>query len=360
MNVTFVMEQHIGHRSYYENLRRFLDRSTAVNARWVEVTYDDAGYWWNRLPGLPRSLRGTLNGRAQVRQGLSRYPGEIALFNTQTPAALGGGLTRRRPYVLCTDITPVQYDEMGEHYGHRRDRLPALRAYKHRANLRLFREAARILPWSNWTRRSLLEDYGVDARRIEVVPPGVDLTFWEPGNRSDHNDPLRILFVGGDFYRKGGELLLTAFNALPAGSAELLLVTRSRVEHAPGVKVFHDMKPNTPELRALYQSSDVFVFPTRAEAFGIAAVEAAAAGLPVIATAVGGLSDIVVDGETGFLVEPDDLDALVRRLKMLAESPALRIRQGGEARLRAERYFDARRNAGRIVEVLGEATCGER
>ena len=62
------------------------------------------------------------------------------------------------------------------------------------------------MPWSTWTRRSLVEEYGVDPQRVEVVPPGIDLERWAPGERRE--GPPRILFVGGDLYRKGGATLL--------------------------------------------------------------------------------------------------------------------------------------------------------
>jgi glycosyltransferase involved in cell wall biosynthesis len=166
--------------------------------------------------------------------------------------------------------------------------------------------------------------------------------------------PLQILFVGGDLARKGGEDLLAAFRALAPGSAELHLVTRAPLPPEPGVRVYNDLRPNSPELIALYRACDLFVLPTKAEAFGIAAVEASAAGLPVIATAVGGLTDIVIDGETGLHMPPGDVAMLTRHLRLLIEDPALRRRLGLAARARAEARFDARVNAARIVDLLQE------
>jgi glycosyltransferase involved in cell wall biosynthesis len=95
-------------------------------------------------------------------------------------------------------------------------------------------------------------------------------------------------------------------------------------------------------------------FPTAAEAFGIAAVEASAAGLAAIVTAVGGLKDIVVNGDNGFLIQPGDIQSLSEHLRLLAGDAKLRERMGKAARQRAEKYFDARRNAERIVSRLLE------
>jgi glycosyltransferase involved in cell wall biosynthesis len=186
----------------------------------------------------------------------------------------------------------------------------------------------------------------------------VDLRHWQPGPASV-SGPVRILFVGGDLYRKGGELLLEAFRRLPPGSAELALVTRTPLAPAEGLRIYHDLQPNSAELIALYQSSQVFVLPTYAEAFGIAAVEASAAGLAVIASRVGGLTDIVQDGETGFLIPPGDGDSLAERLARLVKDPSLRQRFGRAARARAEARFDARKNAARLANILQEVIIGE-
>ncbi len=347
------MEQHIGHRAYYENLRRGVEDLSGITTNWVEVTYSRSNVRNMFDSILPESLKGSLAGRAQVLEGLSGYPAEVVFFNTQVPAALVGRALKK-PYVLATDITPRQYDGMAEAYGHKVDDFPLIAKYKHHTNRRLFAGAARLLPWSHWTASSLVEDYGVDPQRIEIVPPGVDLSFWQPNPEMRRNSKVRILFVGGDFERKGGPALLKAFRALPPGKAELALVTTSDVPQVPGVKVYRDMKPNTPELLALFQSSEVFVLPTHAEAFGIAAVEASAVGLPVIASAVGGIADIVLQCQTGYLIDPGDVVALAIRLRQLIDDQALRERFGYAARQRAETNFDSHHNAMRIIKTMSE------
>lgn len=354
--MTFVMEQHLGHQTYYQNLQRFVASEPQIDAAWVPVTYTTPGGLWEHFPLVPKGMRGTLRGRAEVLHGLARRASDVFFFNTQVPAVLGGARTRRRPYVIATDLTPLQYDQLSEQYGHQPDKEGPLKAYKYQVNRSVFRGAARLLPWSNWARDSLIADYEVDPARIEVVPPGVDLEFWQPGGpRPD--GPLRILFVGGDFERKGGDLLLSAFQTLPRGVAELLLVTRSQVPQQEGVRCFNNLRPNDPALIELYRTSDLFALPTQAEAFGIAAVEASASGLPVIATRVGGLTDIVADGETGFLIEAGDVKQLADRLRLLADDRALRQRLGAAARQRSVQRFDARRTSARIVASMQKAAA---
>lgn len=349
----FVMEQHLGHLAFYQNLRSYVEQSHRLISTWVNVTYEDPNSWWNYVPLLTEQIRGALIGRSQIQRNLSMTSYDVALYNTQVPAALAGGLASRHPYVLSTDITPIQYDTMASQYQHQADRPGLVHHFKHQANKNLYRNAQRILPWSHWTASSLINDYEVSPERIEVIAPGIDLSTWHPGRKQDSN-VLRILFVGGDFYRKGGDLLLKACEKLPPGLVELHLVTRSTIPPKDTIIVYNEMTPNSSELIRLYQNCDIFVLPTLADAFGIAAVEAMAAGLPVIATNVGGLTDIVAHGETGYLIAPGSERDLVEHIYNLAGDVKLRDKLGKAARSRAELYFDMNKNFNRVVEIMCE------
>lgn len=356
LKVNFVMEQHVGHRTFYLNLRRFIEPLNDLESNWVPLTYEDPQSRWHKIPFFPERIKGPLIGRDQVIQGLQSNPYDIGFYSTQVAAALAKGLVQQKPYVLCTDISPIQYDSMAEHYGHRPDGDNLWSRYKNRANVDLFQKAARFVTWSQWAADSLVTDYGVDRERTVVVPVGVDLEIWHPPEEGRPSDgPVKILFVGGDLYRKGGDDLLAAFRQLPAGSAELILVTRTQIDAEPGVTVFNNMKPNTPELIRLFQTSDIFVLPTKAEAFGIVGVEASAAGLPCLVTQVGGLPEIVEHGETGFHFSAGNVEALVSHLKPLVANHELRKKMGAAAVERARKIFDARQNALQIAEIIRSA-----
>jgi len=352
IRATFVMEQHVGHLTYYQNLRSYVDRDPRILATWVPITYSEPKSWVHSVP-LSGHWRGTLVGRSQTLHGLRNNPADVVFFHTQVPAMFARGLLRRAPYVLSTDITPIQYDAMAAGYGHQADRSGVLKAIKRHVNTNVFRNAAHVIPWTSWVKESLLRDYGVLGARISVIPVGVDIGLWQPKTKASADDaPMRLLFVGGDFERKGGDLLLKAFRELPAGKATLDIVTRSPIQGEPGVRVHNNLAPNSPELVELFGASDVFVMPTRADAFGIVAVEAAASGLAVVMTKVGGAGDIVVDGETGYLVPSNDIDSLARRLSELVADPQLRRRMGAAARARAESHFDVAQNGRKVVDKL--------
>lgn len=357
IRATFLMEQHVGHKTYYENLRGTVDADPRIVATWVPITYSAKDSWLNRLPLVPPHLRGSLIGRQQALNGIRSHVADVRFFFTQVPAMLGAEALGRAPYVLATDITPIQYDAMAEHYRHRTGGFSAMNAYKRHTNLRVFRNAAKVVPWTQWVRGSLRMDYGVPDSRMSVIPIGVDLNRWRPGPPRTPG-PVRLLFVGGDFSRKGGESLLRAFRELSPGKATLDIVTKTPVPSEPGVRVHRDLQANAPELMQLFSSSDVFVLPTKADAFGIVAVEAAASGLPVLMTDVGGARDIVQDGETGYLLPPNDDRALAARLSQLVDDSGLRRRLGQASRERAEQSFDASKNGRKIVDVLLAAMEG--
>ena len=108
------------------------------------------------------------------------------------------------------DATPKQIDRM-EAYNSQRDVWP-LAQLKWRLCRAMYHSTAKLQAWSRWAKYSAMEDYGVPESKIFVNPPGVPLSFWRPPAEPHRADtPVRVLFVGGDFRRKGGPLLLDWF-----------------------------------------------------------------------------------------------------------------------------------------------------
>jgi glycosyltransferase involved in cell wall biosynthesis len=165
------------------------------------------------------------------------------------------------------------------------------------------------------------------ADRVEVIPSGVEL----PPEVGEEASPAEVLYAGRLSPEKGVEELVEAtrgLNLVVAGDGPL----RSRVPQARGF-VPHD------ELQRLYARAAVVACPSRREGFGVACLEAMAHGRPVVATRVGGLRDLVVDGETGLVVPPRDPEALRLALERLLADPSLRRRLGSAGRRRAKEGF---------------------
>ena len=347
------MEQVLGHVTWYQNLRRAVTGLDSIDADWVETRLWDEHGLIERISVLPSYVRGGLRARVEVGRALAHAPADVLVFNTQKPAIFCQTEMRRIPSILMTDVTPLQYDRMAGLYGHAVGANSMARLAKHWTNVLNFRLAKMVVPWSNWAADSIINEYGVPRERVQVIPTGLDTSYWQPGIAERQHERLRLLFVGGNFERKGGRLLLDVFRGLDLQArAELHIVTRDPVESAPGVVVHHNIGNNSLDLLRLYQASDVFVLPTMADCFSNASIEAMAVGLPVITTNMGGIPDIVEHGKTGLLVEPGDGQELAAALTHLTDSQYERESFGKAARARALHLFDARINAARILGLV--------
>ncbi|HMI92338.1 MAG TPA: glycosyltransferase family 4 protein, partial [Polyangiales bacterium] len=151
-----------------------------------------------------------------------------------------------------------------------------------------------------------------------------------------------------------GDLLLDVFRSQLRGRCELDLVTRDPVPEEPGVRVHRGMQPGSPELLALYAGADLFVLPTRGDCFSIASIEAMAMGLPVVVTAVGGIPEIVEEGQSGHLIAPNDPRALLAALAPLLADGQRRNAFGRRGRALVEERFDSRKTSERMLQLLRE------
>ena len=355
LNLGFALEHSLGHTTHAQNLKRVLQDRPDIAPTYVDLPYDGLTGAWTRLPGVRSnwSLRASLGAWLGLRGQVGRL--DAALFHTQVTALFSAGLMRRMPSVISLDATPLQYDALGAFYGHAPSGNARLEALKKRLNQRAFQSARHLVAWSQWAKDSLVADYGVPADKITVIPPGIDTARWDFDRSARRSGPVNLLFVGGDFARKGGDTLLEAFARLPASlDVHLHVVTKTRGvgESLPNVTVRHDVAPNSEPLLKLFAQADLFVFPTRGDCLPLAVMEALASGLPVVTTTVGALPEAVTHGETGWIVPPDDAAALAGALTALAGDAPLRARLACQARAVGRERFDAAKNYGRLVETV--------
>jgi len=228
------------------------------------------------------------------------------------------------------------------------------------------RRAHRVIAVTN-VEAQHLRGLGVHPGRIRVIPNGVDLSEFSGLRRQRQpRDEAELLFVGRVYPRqKGLDYLVKALAQLPpqrrvrlvvvgedwGGVADLRSLARTL-----GIEdriLFKGLLARDEVLRA-YASADVFVLPSLFEPFGIVLLEAMAAGLPVVASRVGGIVDVVEDGKTGLLVPPRNPQAIADAIERLLSNPTLRQRMGAEARMRAPAY-SWEELVPRILEVYREA-----
>ena len=182
--------------------------------------------------------------------------------------------------------------------------------------------------------------------RSLVIPNAVSVAGFET---REHRrcSPVRVTSVGRLAAPKDFETLLAAVGQLDQARVHLSIVgegpARGELETLVdrlGIRPIVEFAGEVADVPTRLSRSDVFVLSSRSEGLPISVLEAMAAGLPVVATAVGGLAELVDHGTTGFLVPPGDIDSLARRVEELVDDPALRARMGSAARQRAHEVFD--------------------
>jgi glycosyltransferase involved in cell wall biosynthesis len=214
--LVFVLEQTLGHVAHSRNLVRALSKRPDIDATVIPIPYASTSFV-DQLPGLRNwSLRASQKARGELLKRLSQGPADAIFIHTQVGSLLSAGIMRRVPTVVSLDATPINFDGEGQAYGHGRQPQP-IEYVKRIVNRRVFREAAALVTWADWTTRSLIADYGIAPQLIHTIHPGVDIDLFKPGEPAEADGPLRLLFVGGDFERKGGPELLEALVQLGPG-----------------------------------------------------------------------------------------------------------------------------------------------
>jgi UDP-glucose:(heptosyl)LPS alpha-1,3-glucosyltransferase len=211
----------------------------------------------------------------------------------------------------------------------------------------------RVLAMSALVRDQILERHAVPPERIEVLHPPVDPGEFDLPGRERWREEVRrrwctpvgarvVLFVGNGFARKGLDVLIDALARLGDRRSMLWVLGRDRRtawfrERARALGVEARFPGFTSDPAPVYAAADVFALPSRFDAFGAAALEAMAAGLPVVVSSRAGSSELVREGESGFVLrEPESAPALSTLLDALSD-PDLRERLGAGARATAER-----------------------
>ncbi len=221
-----------------------------------------------------------------------------------------------------------------------------------RASVRSF--ADRIVAVSEAVARSLTAA-GADPQRIRVIPGGVDLDRFE---QTGPPVPGVVGAFGRQSREKGFDILLEAMSQL-RGEASLILGGEGPQsgflrEQADRLGVPVTMTGFVADVPAFHRQIGIFAQPSRSEGLGLTIVEAMAAGRPVVASRTGGIPEVVVDGDTGLLVEPENPGALAGALRRLLADPDLARRMGEAGRRRAQEMFSARKMAEQTVAMYGE------
>jgi len=270
-----------------------------------------------RTPWFFQRLRKMLAARFAGRQ--KAYAFTLATQSLYDASVLG------IPHFIYTDhthLTNLYYPAFD------RSRLlaPGIIALEREA----YQRATRVLVMGSHVARSLIEHYGLPANRAVVIGAGSNIDPSPLPLENDGYSNQRAIFVGVEWERKGGPLLMEAFRkvqrVLP--NASLTIVGCKPTVRLPNVTVLGRI-PRDAVKRELTRAS-LFVFPTRIEPFGIAPIEAHLQMLPVVASDLGAIPDIVLDGKTGALTPSDDPNKLATAIIDYLQHPD-KCREHGEA-----------------------------
>jgi glycosyltransferase involved in cell wall biosynthesis len=358
LRLLFIGEGVLGHRTMAAQMEATLAANPAVEAKFATVPPPSRLARlllrrWRRIGDADLyELRWRLRWSWQARRLLKRHIGAVdaAVLTTQASALLSRRPMRRLPCVLSIDATVRQFTAL--EYGGPRDRFSPLQdRLLARLERRAIAAAAGVVAWTEWTAEALRRDYGIDASRLATIHPGLDAEWWaQAAERRDaeRQGPLRVLFVGNDVERKGLPLLIEAVSQ-PGLDAVLDVVSGDTVEETASVRVHRGVEARSEELRGLYAGADAFALPTKADATPWAVLEAMAAGLPVVATRVGAIAELL--GDAGETIEPGGAEGLAGALRRLAD-PGLRRDLGERGLRRVRERYDSEAQAPRLVEFV--------
>jgi len=359
--ILFINSTTLGFSTQAQRLRDYAGRRDDIDAVHIDLAYP----WWVRLLGksLPaggwdlhtyrylRLYRGIL--RRWLRGPLHTARFDVIHWMTQGIALAMVDVARGpapRPrqalYVDCTAALETRA------FG----KAPLALALFARCERRMFAAADVIECMSRWTAQSVRTDYAVAQERILMAPGCVALnTAAVPrqGSAADDGRRLRIIFIGSSWKLKRGPELVRLHQQRWADRAELHIVSGGATP-LPGARnvIWHGAVERPRLLADILPRMDLLVCPTRQDTFLWAALEAAAAGIPAVASRLGGIPEIVLNGVSGLLVDRDDMEGFAGAVDRLLIDGNLRRRMGQAAMEHMARNFNPQVVYGALMDSL--------
>lgn len=365
MKVLFVHENTMGHSSYLPVFAREFARRPNLGiepvvlpvlplegryARWGNWTVPGLRRWGLDLGFMRWRLAASRQALSRVREARQRETFDAVVVNTQSVGLNLAEIAEEMPLFVALDATFEQLlatPWVSPSPLARALLRPTLRILQGGEKI-LYGNATWILPWSKAAESSLIQDYMLKPGKIRCLPPSTDvLGAPKPLRRSGL---LQALFVGGDFHRKGGPLLLECWRRFFRERCELHVVTHTPIPPEPGVFVYRDVAHGSELWKRRWAEADFLVLPSKLETFGIVLVEALAHGIPAIASTAGAATEILDSGACGWLLKENTLEALRDAMGAAVNDPDERQRRGKAGWLRAREQYTVARN----TEALGE------
>ena len=357
----FVLSTSLGNQTRYQNLRMNAEKDPDIDFTWAPVSHYIADGEPDPFKKLPHSLRAraiVIYQSMAVLKKLREFDAVfIHMYEIDILLAVRSYLFRLPLRIISTDDAPAVDPEQYPFHPADRGKAPWRKRLRLAIDLWRSRRADYLIPFSTWAAGLHVNGAGKPASLVTPIHVGIDLSLWPDRDRSAAApapvERIKLLFVGGEFVRKGGDLLLETFRRHFSDVAELHLVTKSPLpDLPPHTYVYKDMNANDPRLAELYRRADLFVLPTTSDLSSWVTLEAMASGCPAIVTPVGGIGDLVKPGVTGLLVQPGDMEGLRAAIQSLIDDPDRCRQMGLAARRYVEQEFDAAKNVARMMAIM--------
>ena len=221
--------------------------------------------------------------------------------------------------------------------------LAEKRAYTHRP----LRTPPLFLPCSRGVKKELIKYYNIGAAPVRIIPNGADTDIFKPLEEAEremwrqangfHREDIILIFAGGEWIRKGLDIAIQTLGKISLPTVKLFVAGHDAelrrfksLARELGVKDRVTFGGFRRDMAVALGAADIFFFPSRYEAFSLATIEAAACGLPLVASCINGTEDFITPGETGYFIE-HDADHAAKVLQPLLENAELRKTMGNSA-----------------------------
>lgn len=213
--------------------------------------------------------------------------------------------------------------------------------------------ASHIYPMSGWAENSVLTDFSCFPSRSTIIPPsGFISDFPQPRSFTKSARP-KVVFIGNDLYRKGGDKLIKWAQGPLRNEMELHIISQALTKDmSDGNIKIHGARSNKEILNEILPTMDIFCLPTQQDMSPQVLMEAALSQIPSIATNVGGISEMIINGKTGFVVPKNNDTHFLNALTNLIKNNQLRFTMGRAARLHAESKMNADKNFNKLIENM--------
>ena len=355
--IGFILSTLLGNKTRYNTLKKYSANVDDVECVWAPVRH----YYLPDERDPVRYLPGPLHTRAIILAQSWPVIRQIGSFDAimvhqfEISSILGlKPRTINAPIIINAHDNPPVIDRATYPLYPEQRKQSAWRAKLRVTNdIWAARRAGYFIGFSEWS-AEIMRKCDLPPKHAVAQHVGLDLEMWmRPDTATPTaNECPRLLFVGGDFDRKGGRLLLDAFTAELSDKYVLDIVTKTEIKSPPpNCRVFYNLDAGDDRLIRLFHEADIFILPTEADLVPWVILEAMASQCAIVASNIGGIPDMV-SPDCGILIDPTKPSELYEALRSLVDNPVRRKAMGLAARARIEMLYDASKNVPKIFDIL--------